>query len=190
MNNKIFFGGSVLLCFFYAYSHKTLDDTSCFDLACTSGYIWKHDQVFKKIYGQGIPDLITVDGCYYPCCYGGIGLKASYWEKKGCTSCLKQPTRLQEVPLIGYVRARIGTWLQSYISLGGGAIFVREQSYLGCIKTTPGIGEFEWGFNYYPHKNVYLTTAFRYLFPRHTYDGVRAADVGGLGLRAGFGLSF
>lgn len=168
--------------------HKVCD-TSCFDLAFTSGFIWKHDKIFKEVYGHGIPDLITVDACYYPCNYGGIGIKTSFWEKKGRTACLKQCTKLQEVPLIGYLRARIGTWLQGYASLGGGAIFVKEKSYLGSVRTNVGIGEAEVGLNYYPHENVYLTGAFRCLFPRKTCDGDEI-DFGGFGLRGGIGFSY
>lgn len=160
------------------------------DIAFTSGYIWKHDKNFKKIYGSGVPDLLTVDVFFTPVEGSfGFGVKSSYWEKDGKTSCLHNCTKLKEIPTIFYARGKIGGWLQFYASLGGGAIVIKETSYLGCVKTHTGVGEFEFGFNYYQFKNLYLTGAARALFPRKCRGG-EIVDFGGLGLRAGLGVSF
>ncbi len=186
--NKNFIFLILLFIFLSAHAYKPAD-FSLFDLAFTSGYIWKHDSIFKQVYGNGIPDFITVDACCYPLPYAGTGIKTSYWQAKGKTTCLKAHTKLQEVPLISYVRARFGYWLQGYVSLGGGAIFIREKSYLGTVHKTVGISEAEIGFNYFPHPNVYLTSACRYLFPRQKSAGNKA-DFGGVGLRGGIGFSY
>jgi hypothetical protein len=170
----------------YTYSEC---DGSNFDLAFSSGFVWKNDDLFKCVYGSGIVNAITVDGCYYPCTYGGVGLKTAYWGKKGETTILKQCTKLREVPLIAYLKARIGTWLQGYISLGGGVIFVREKSYLGCASTATGIGEAEVGINCHILHSFYITVAANALFPSTKINGHKAI-VGGYGLRAGIGFSF
>lgn len=164
-------------------------DFSLFDLAFTSGYIWKNDHNFKQTYGNGIPDYITADACFYPLTYAGVGVKTSYWEAKGKTMNMNQPAKLYEVPLIGYLRLRYGYWLQGYVSLGGGAIFLKEKSYLGVVTQIVGIGEAEIGFNYFPHTNFYLTGAFRYLFPRQKSSG-ETVDFGGYGLRGGIGFCY
>ncbi len=160
-----------------------------FDFALSSGYIWKNDPYFKKVYGSGIPDIITADACYYPWHHWGFGIKTSYWHATGKTTYLKKKTHLQEVPLIFYVRAKTGNHLQAYASLGGGAIFVTEKSYLGKAKDTVGIGEAEVGINYLPCKHFYITGAFRYLFPKTTINKERY-NFGGYGLRAGLGFSY
>lgn len=160
-----------------------------FDFALTSGYIWKNDNGFKQVYGNGIPDIITADACYYPWRHWGLGIKTSYWHASGNTTFLKCKTTLQEVPLIFYLRGKVGCRLQAYASLGGGAIFVTEKSYLGKVKDAVGIGEAEVGISYYACKNFYITTAFRYLFPKISINKEKH-DVGGYGLRAGLGFSF
>lgn len=189
MNIKSLAARLLLLCCMPLFAYEEQKSKN-FDIAFTSGYIWKHDKNFKKIYGSGIPDLITIDAFFTPVEGSfGFGVKSSYWEKHGKTSCLHQCTKIQEIPTIFYVRGKIGGWLQLYISLGGGAIVIKETSYLGKVKTHTGVGEFELGLNYYQFKNLYLTGAFRALFPRKYCNGDRV-DFGGLGLRAGIGFSF
>ena len=185
MNKKNF-----LLTFFVAaiWCKESCTDQN-FDFALTSGYIWKNDNHFKEVYGRGIPDIITADACYYPWRHGGLGVKASYWHASGKTTVFRQKTNLQEVPLIFYLRGKVGCHLQAYASLGGGAIFVTEKSYLGKARNTVGIGEAEVGINYSACKRFYITTAFRYLFPRTSINQEKH-DFGGYGLRAGLGVSF
>jgi hypothetical protein len=185
MNNYIF----LLTLFVASVWCKESCENQHFDFALTSGYIWKNDKHFKQVYGSGIPDIITADACYYPCRYGGLGIKTSYWHASGKTTFLKCKTTLQEVPLIFYLRGKVGCHLQAYASLGGGAIFVNEKSYLGKVKNTVGIGEAEIGLNYSACNRFYITTAFRYLFPKTTVNKERH-DIGGYGLRAGIGFSF
>ena len=97
---------------------------SCFSGTFSAGYVFKHDCKFKDVYGRGIADAITFDGCYYPWELWGLGAKISYWRAKGCTSFLKQRSLLQEVPITFYLR-RVKNFecgLQMYGSLGGGVI--------------------------------------------------------------------
>jgi hypothetical protein len=160
-----------------------------FDIAATSGFIWKHDTNFKQIYGQGIQDAITLDACCGVWPYVGFGVQGSYWRARGKTLILRNPTHLHEIPVIGYVRAQVGGRVQGFVSLGGGTIFVKEKSYLGTVRKRTGIGEVELGTNIYFYKNLYLTGVFRYLFPRGTVC-YTTTDLGGYGLRAGFGVTF
>lgn len=167
-------------------------NNSCFIIALTSGYVFKHhDCNFKEVYGHGIPNIITLDGCYYPWESWGIGTKISYWRTKGKTTILKNRTHLQEEPLTFYLRKTTNCWcdLQAYASLGGGVIFIQEKSYLGHVRRYKGIGEFEVGLNYPVWRCFNITGAFRYLFPRE-FVCHQKSDVGGFDLRAGIGYSY
>lgn len=164
---------------------------STVDLALSTGYIWKNDHHFKKVYGQGIEDIITLDGCYWFSRYVGVGLKGSYWSADGKTTVLKKSTHVKEVPAIAYLRARIGCVIQLYGSLGVGGIYVHEKSYLGQVNTSAWCGEAEIGLNYYFAKHIYLTTAFRYLYSRKEIHSLHEnADFGGYGIRGGLGCDF
>lgn len=165
---------------------------SCFLLALTSGYVFKHhDTFFKEVYGRGIINIITIDGCYFPWESWGIGGKVSYWRTKGKTNVLKQRTSLHEEPLTFYVRKTTNWWcnIQPYISLGGGVIFIQEKSYLGHVHKSKGIGELEVGLNYPVWCFLNITGAFRYLFPREVICQQKS-DIGGFDLRAGISFSF
>jgi hypothetical protein len=179
-----------ILAFISINMHAQRCAPSIFDLVFTSGFIWKVDRVFKEVYGVGIPDLITVDGCYYLSDYFGIGIKTSYWERKGKEIIPDQPPKIQEVPLITYLRARVGYGIQGYISLGGGATFVKENRDPIHFKKAVGIGEVEAGINYYIHRFSYFSCAFRYLFPRQSFEETTLTDFGGLGLRVGLAFSY
>lgn len=164
---------------------------SRFSGAFSAGYVFKNDCRFKNVYGRGIVNAITADGCYYPWELWGIGAKVSYWRKKGCTDFLKQRTLLQEVPVTFYVRRKkqFKSGLQLYASLGGGFVWVKEKSYLGNVRLYKGIGEVEAGLKFPIFRCVDITAAFRYLFPPQS----RACDkvhIGGFDLRAGIGFSF
>lgn len=181
----------ILLSFFMVTSQLSADDR-CFSGALTAGYVFKHnDCAFKKVYGHGLVNIITADGCYYPWECWGIGGKVSYWRAHGRTTFLKQCTHLQEVPLTFYLRRiedfRCG--LQLYASLGGGVIWMKEKSYLGHVKRHKGIGEVEVGLNYPMWHCLNFTSAFRYLFPRQS-ESCKKVDVGGFDLRAGIELPF
>lgn len=165
---------------------------SRFSGAFTTGYVFKNDDcVFKKVHGHGMGNVITGDGCYYPWESWGIGMKVSYWLAIGHTTFLKRRTLLQEVPITFYVRKLfdVGHDVQMYASLGGGIAWIKEQSYLGHVHTTKGIGEAEVGLNYPVQRRLYFTTALRYLFPRQS-QGCEKIDVGGVDLRAGLGFAF
>jgi hypothetical protein len=163
---------------------------SSFDLALTSGYVWKRDDdLFKEVYGHGIFNIATVDGCYYPCTNWGLGAKIGFWQRHGKTTCFQECTRLKELPLLGYVRARIGHMLQAYASLGAGVIFAREKSYLGCAKEHTGIAEVEIGATC-NFDNVFVTGALDFLFPKQPHCKREATTFGGYGLRGGIGISF
>lgn len=103
---------------------------------------------------------------------------------------------LQARPLTAYVCRmfdfRCG--LQLYGSLGGGAAWMREKSYLGHVHQWRGIGEVELGLNYPVWCLLDFTSAFRYIFPRqsqkYTLQNYKKMDVGGFDLRAGIGYSF
>ncbi len=173
-------------------SGSTEQQGSCFSTAFSAGYVFKHnDCIFKEVYGHGIVNVITADGCYYPCEQWGIGAKISYWRAHGRTTFLKKCSLLQEVPLTFYLRRmkdfRCG--LQLYASLGGGIIWIKEKSYLGDLHLHKGIGEAEIGMNYPIWRCVNITSAFRYLFPRQSHCGTKM-DVGGFDLRAGIGFQF
>ncbi|MGC2310349.1 MAG: hypothetical protein WA432_01870 [Candidatus Babeliaceae bacterium] len=163
----------------------------CFTGAFSAGYVFKHDRGFKEVYGHGIANVLTGDGCYYFSKPWGIGAKISYWRAKGQTTSLKQCTLLQEVPITVYIRGiedfRCG--LQLYISLGGGIMWMQEKSYLGKVKLHKGIGEVELGLHYPVWRCLNITTAFRYLFPSQFLCG-RKADIGGFDIRAGFEFPF
>lgn len=165
---------------------------AAFSLALSSGFVFKHhDCLFKQVYGRGIVDILTVDGCYYPWESWGIGAKASYWRAKGKTTFFKKCTRLHEIPLTFYVRKTFDCWcnLQAYASLGGGIIWMEEKSYLGRVRKHKGIGEVEVGLNYPIWNCLNITGAFRYLFPREKICSQKA-NVGGFDVRAGVGVTF
>lgn len=160
--------------------------------ALSTGYVFKHDDsYFKEVYGHGIENIITADGCYYPWESWGIGAKVSYWRAKGRTTFFRNRTCLYEVPLTCYVRKTFDFWscLQWYASLGGGVMFMKEKSYLGSVHRHKGIGECEIGLNYFVWHCFDITAAFRYLFPRERVCG-KKADIGGFDLRAGIGFSY
>ncbi len=163
----------------------------CFTTALTAGYVFKHDCTFKPVYGRGIVDILTVDGCYYPGGLWGLGAKVSYWRAQGKTTLLERQSILQEVPITAYLRriTDFNSTVQMYASLGGGIIWVKEQSYLGTVRFHNGIGEFELGLNYLVVDCLNLTGAFRYLFPRQVC-GCTKVDLGGCDLRAGLECVF
>jgi len=189
----IFFYILILLALSNLAFCNTLDmQSDCFSGALTSGFVFKHgDCRFKKVYGRGMVNVITGDFCYYTCNFGGIGAKVSYWRASGRTTCFKKCACLQEVPITLYLRGLLdlNCCLQLYASLGGGAIWLKENSYLCKVRKWRGIGEVEIGLNYPILNCLDFTTAFRYLFPRQSQD-CKKIDVGGCDLRAGFRLSF
>lgn len=167
-------------------------ENPCFTTAFTTGFVFKHDDcVFKQVYGHGIQNVITADGCYYPWECWGIGAKVSYWRAKGCTTFFKECTTLQEIPITFYLRRITGRWcnFQGYASLGGGVIVIKEKSYMGCVDQHAGIGEFELGFNYFLCNCFDITGAFRYLFSGDCLCGQKA-DAGGFDLRVGIGFAY
>ncbi|MGB8467403.1 MAG: hypothetical protein WCE21_00200 [Candidatus Babeliales bacterium] len=173
-------------------SVHTLEDT-CFTTAFSSGYVFKHDDHnFKEVYGRGMGDIITVDGCYHIRPSWGIGGKFSYWLASGNTTFFKRRTFLHEVPVTFSVRYMLNccTGFQLYTSLGGGVAWMQEESYLGTSHLTRGIGEWEGGFHYSRCGRLSLTSAFRYLFPRQSHNHQSKMDVGGFDLRVGLGVSF
>lgn len=167
-------------------------ETPCFSLALTTGFVFKHDDcTFKQVYGRGIQNVITADGCYYPWECWGIGAKVSYWREEGKTTLFRECTVLQEIPITAYVRRISDVWCnwQGYLSLGGGAIIIKEKSYIGCVDTHAGVGEFEAGFKYNLCSCFDITGAFRYLFSGDCLCG-NNVDIGGFDLRAGIGFSY
>ena len=160
--------------------------------ALTAGFVFKHDDcIFKQVYGRGIVNVITADNCYYFWKPLGVGAKISYWRAHGCTTFLRQCSFLQEIPLTFYLRALadLDCGLQLYASLGGGVIWIREKSYLGCVRLHKGIGEVEAGLHYPLAGCFNVTGAFRYLFPRQTLCGQKT-DVGGFDVRAGIAFVY
>lgn len=199
MKKIIFFSFFIFLSFLSNLSARQFDYVAfeeeqdpCFTTAVSAGFVFKHDDcTFKEVYGHGIVNVITVDGCYYLCNPWGIGAKISYWRAKGCTTFLKQCSLIQEVPFTFYLR-RITDFqcgVQLYASLGGGVIWTKEKSYLGCVKLHKAIGEVEVGLNYPVWCDLNITGAFRYLFPRQSQAG-KKIDIGGCDLRAGLAYDF
>ncbi len=178
---------SKLLC--EEYSNKIYAQT--YDFTLSSGYVWKSDFHFKNVYGSGIPNLITADICYWLYEFLGLGIKSAYWEKTGRTTVFQQHARIQEVPLILYLKGGIGDRIRGYFALGGGVIFAKERSYLGKIwQIVPG-GDIELGVNCFIIKQLYVTAAFDYLFfykQVSSFHGKR--DFGGYGFRLGLGTGF
>jgi hypothetical protein len=167
-------------------------ESPCFTTALTTGYVFKHDDcVFKQVYGHGIQNIITADGCYYPWEQWGIGAKVSYWRAQGRTTFFRECTTLQEIPLTFYLRKLFDCWCnwQGYLSLGGGVMFVKEKSSLDCVDQHAGIGEFEVGLNYVVCDCFDITGAFRYIFSGDCLCSQKV-DVGGFDLRAGIGFSY
>ena len=164
---------------------------SIFDLTATTGYVWQSDSHFKQVYGKGIQDVITIDGCYWPFRHFGIGIQGSYWLANGKTTILKKSTRLWEVPLNLYLEGRIGQMFQLHGSLGTGIIFVNEKSYLGSVSHQAWSGEAEVGIDYYFFKKSYLSAALQYLYSgKEISETQERVALGGLNLRAGIGISF
>lgn len=155
-----------------------------FDLSLSSGFVWKNDAHYKHVYGKRIPNWITLDACGWFYKHIGLGVTTSYWEKEG-----KHDHKLQEVPLILFLRGKIGGALQGFISLGGGVIFAHEHTKHGINKTNVGGGEAEVGINYFFSKNFFATAAGRYLYFRKHHHG-ELKNFGGSDLRAGVGVSF
>lgn len=176
---------------FYSVPLLCASKDSTFDLAATTGYVWKTDSQFKQVYGKGIQDIITIDGCYWPFRYLGVGIQSGYWLAHGKTTISKRPTRLWEVPLNLYLQGRIGRSFQLHASLGTGVIFVNEKSYLGNVSHQTWSGEAEVGMNYYFFKQAYLTVDLQYLYARKKISETHErADLGGLNARGGIGVSF
>lgn len=172
--------------------HATQEDYDHYTAAVTAGYVFKSKQRFHEVYGQGIANLITVDGCYSACQKWGIGVNAAYWRGQGATNFLGQHTLLQQVPFVVYVRRDIKHFnfgLDIYGSLGGGFIWTKEKSYLGKTYMTKGIGAVELGATYPVWCCIAITGAFRYLFPPQTQAG-HTVDIGGCDLRFGIEVSF
>lgn len=175
------------------YERVELSDT-CFTGAFTAGYVFKYDDcMFKEVYGTGMVNAITFDGCYNPLEYLGFGTKVSYWFAKGETTFQKRCTHLHEVPLIFYLRGiyDLDCNLRLYGSLGGGPVWIKEKSYLGSVHSTKGLGEAEVGMMYPVWSHLIITGAFRVLFPRQSLcDGGPKVNIGGCDLRAGIGFAF
>lgn len=170
---------------------ESSEDHISFDGALTAGYVFKNDCLFKQVYGRGMVNAITADGCYYPWQHWGFGSKLSYWRARGHTTFLQLCSLVQEVPITFYARGikRFDCGVHIYGSLGGGLVWVKEKSYLGTVKQTRGIGEVEAGLQYNVWRWLNLVGAFRYLFPAQK-DGCDAVVIGGFDLRAGLGCSF
>lgn len=183
--------GSSLATQLNAEKNATQKD-SCFTTAFTAGYVFKNDCAFKQVYGPGIVNAITADGCYYLWKMLGVGAQVSYWRAKGKTTSLKRDSLIQEVPIAFYVRARteLECNLELYASLGGGVIWTKEKSYLGKVQKTKGIGQAEFGLNYPIYRCCSLTSAFRCLFPAQKINGFKRAVIGGYDLRGGLAFSF
>lgn len=163
----------------------------CRVVAFTAGYVFKpHDAIFRDVYGVGMGNIITIDMNQRVWEYLSFGAKVSYWLAAGHTTFVRRRAILQEIPLTAYIRAQKDTChgFSLYASIGGGAVWSHEKSYLGKTSFWKGIGEAEVGLNY-PWRCVQLTTACRYLFPRQKI-GINKATVGGVDLRAGIGISF
>lgn len=173
--------------------------------AFTAGYVFKHhDNDFKAVYGHGMVNVITADGCYYFCKPWGVGAKLSYWRASGQTSFLKQYSLIQEVPLTFYLRRvkHFKCGLDVYGTLGAGVVWLKEHSYLGHINAHKGIGELELGVSYPMWRCLNFTSAVRYLFHKQrqcsSTSNSSSGDletapkivVGGFDLRAGFEISF
>ncbi len=171
---------------------KTAEQDFCFSGAITAGYLFKIDDcVFKEVYGKGIANLITIDGCYYRWQPWGIGAKVSYLRTHGRTAFLRQKTTLQEIPITFYIRRikDLDCGLQLYASLGAGVAILREKSYLGKAHFNAGIGEIEVGFNYSKCRCFGLTGALRYIFPSQKQCCTKL-NVGGFDLRAGIEFQY
>lgn len=174
-----------------AQSCTTTHDARC-TTAFTAGYVFKSDCRFNQVYGSGMTNAITADSCYYPWEMLGVGAKVSYWRARGKTSSLHRHSLLQEVPFTVYLRGlkKFECAIELYLSLGGGALWIKEKSYLGHVKKTQGIGEVELGAHYPVHECCILTSAFRYLFPKEKLNGSHHVQVGGYDLRAGIAFTF
>ena len=157
----------------------------------SAGYVFKHDCRFKEVYGRGMVNIITADGCYYPWSFLGFGATLSYWRAKGRTTFLRLCTTAQEIPVTFYVRGihEFECRLQLYGSLGAGFAWIKEESYLGDVRLYRGIGELEIGLRYPVWRCLTLMSAFRYVFPPQK-QLCKKFDVGGCDLRAGLGLTF
>ncbi|MEX0940225.1 MAG: hypothetical protein WDZ41_02605 [Candidatus Babeliales bacterium] len=192
MKKKLFFSFFTLMFLqsIQLFGKKFEKYDSCFDGAFSSGFVFKNESKFKDVYGHGIINAITADGCYYPWERWGLGVKFSYWRRKGRTSFLQLGSIVQQMPFTLYLRRRkeFDCGLQLYASLGGGIIWTKEKSYLGEVKFNKGIGEAEVGLCYTICHGVGLTSAFRYLFPRQSHNYQRVM-VGGYDLRAGISFS-
>lgn len=183
----------VVIAFFpvYLVAHTAREEDTHFTTALSAGYVFKNDCIFKDMYGHGMVNILTGDGCYYPWQHWGFGAKVSYWRAHGQTVFLRECTLLQEVPVTLYARLikDFDSGVQLYGSLGGGFAWIKEKSYLGSAHTFKGLGEVEVGVFYPVWRCVNITSAFRYLFPPQKQDCV-TRDIGGCDLRAGIGCSF
>jgi hypothetical protein len=175
----------------FCASTNSENSFSTFDLAATTGYVWKTDSHFKQVYGNGIQNVITIDGCYWPFRHFGVGIQNGYWLAHGKTTVSKRSTRVWEVPLNFYLQGRIGHLLQLHGSLGTGVIFVNEKSYLGTVSQQAWSGEAEAGIDYYFFKRAYLAFAVQYLYARKEIKETHnQADFGGVNVSGGIGISF
>lgn len=189
-----------LLCLVILFTSTVLVSARSSNFSCsplflsafTAGYVFKeHDALFRDVYGLGMGNVITADGMYQPWKHIGIGAKISYWIASGHTTFLQRKSWLQEVPMTLYLKgiADLCNGLRLYASVGGGAAWLKEESYLGHVKQFRGIGEAEIGINYSMKRRVNFTSALRYIFPRQS-QGINKANVGGVDLRAGIGIVF
>lgn len=168
------------------------ESTHCkWNTAFSAGYVFKNDCRFKTAYGLGVVNAITADGCYYPWKHGGFGIKASFWRTRADSAFLGKKTLFQEVPVTIYARSvtAFDSRIQLYGSLGAGFAWMNEKSFMGITHVYKGIAEVEGGITCCLYRALYLTGAFRYLFPPQHVAGERL-DVGGCDLRVGLGFSF
>lgn len=188
---KILILSSCILILVPLLSHAAEREHTWLTTDLSAGYVFKHDCRFKEVYGQGMVNIITADGCYYPWSFLGFGAKLSYWRAKGHTAFLQLRTHAQEVPFTVYVRGikEFPCRFQLYGSLGAGLAWIKENSYLGDVHVTKGIGEIEVGFRYPFWRCLTIMSAFRYVFPPQSQKS-HTIDVGGCDLRAGIGLTF
>ena len=164
---------------------------SCYDLAASTGYVWKGDGHFRDTYAKGIENIITLDTTWWMFRNYGLSLKGSYWAANGTVIGTQESTSIWQVPLALSLKGRIGSRFQAYGSIGVDLILTRESNFLGVANETGWGGEVEAGLNYYIYKQFYITAAIRYIYCRKYITAVQdRADLGGTDLRGGLGVSF
>jgi opacity protein-like surface antigen len=154
------------------------------------GFQWKSDENYQLVYNNGSLNYF-IDAGYWFGKNFAFGIKFNVLSQNGETSVLKEETKLRQTYLMGYVKAGIGFKIRGYISLGGGFLFFKEESYMATVDENHFGFDVEIGTEVSLTDTLYLLGTVRYLsFKKSFFDLGETQQLGGTELRFGIGYRF